>query len=170
MVFNYLIIRNPAFFGLLYSGGLLIIAFLFEYVGKYIPCQMCIWQRWPHIGVLFFCLLVIFYSKYSKLFMLLAIACAFLSSLIGFWHSGVELGVFNLPISCSNIDTSPITSLNDLLNTPVYGCDVVVWSFLGLSMTNWNTMLSLLEAFILLYLGFFNKNFNLNLPLLSKKN
>ena len=59
MVLNYLIIINLAFFELLYSGGLLIIAFLFEYVGKYIPCQMCIWQRWPHIGVLFFCLLVI---------------------------------------------------------------------------------------------------------------
>jgi disulfide bond formation protein DsbB len=41
---------------------------------------------------------------------------------------------------------------------------------LGLSMTNWNTMLSLLEAFILLYLGFFNKSFKLNIPLLSKKN
>ena len=106
MVLNYLIIRNPAFFGLLYSGSLLIIAFLFEYVGKYTPCQMCIWQRWPHIGVLFFCLLVIFYSKYSKFFMLLGIACAFLSSLIGFWHSGVEIGVFSLPISCSNIDTN----------------------------------------------------------------
>ena len=76
--------------------------------------------------------------------MLLGIACVFLSSLIGFWHSGVEIGVFSLPISCSNIDTNSIISLNDLLNKTVSGCDVVVWSYLGLSMTNWNTMLSLL--------------------------
>ena len=71
---------------------------------------------------------------------------------------------------CSNIDTNSITSLDDLLNKTVSGCDVIVWSLLGLSMTNWNTIFSLLEAFILLYLGFFNKNFNLNIPLLSKKN
>ena len=52
MVFNYVKINNPAIFGLIYSGGLLIIALAFQYFEKLIPCQMCLWQRWPHIAII----------------------------------------------------------------------------------------------------------------------
>ena len=37
-------------------------------------------------------------------------------------------------------------------------CNVIAWSFLGLSMTNWNTILSLVETLIFLYLAYLIKD------------
>ena len=33
------------------SSCLLAGAFLFEYLGRLAPCDMCIWQRWAHFGL-----------------------------------------------------------------------------------------------------------------------
>ena len=158
MVFNYLKINKPAFFGLVYSGTLLIIATAFQYYGKLIPCQMCLWQRWPHIVIVLFCLSIIISQKYFKTFVLLLIFLAFTSSLIGLWHSGVEIGIFISPSGCSSLSSNPVETLKELLDKPVAGCDIVVWSFLDLSMTNWNTLLSLVETLIFIYLGLYKKD------------
>ncbi len=24
-----------------------------EYIGHLVPCEMCMWQRWPHLGAIF---------------------------------------------------------------------------------------------------------------------
>ena len=157
MFFNYIKINNPAIFGLIYSGGLLIIALAFQYFEKLIPCQMCLWQRWPHIAIIILCILLIISQKYLKIFLLLLILLAFASAATGFWHSGVELGIFNSPGSCSSLSSNTIVTLQELLDKPVVGCDIIVWSFLGLSMTNWNTLLSLIETFVLIYLSFIKK-------------
>ena len=87
MDFNYLKIKTPAFFGLIYSGSLLLAALAFEYIGKFIPCQMCLWQRWAHIAVIFLCLLIIVSKNYSKKAIILIAMFAFISSILGFWHS-----------------------------------------------------------------------------------
>ena len=102
MVFDNLILRYFPFFGIFYSGGLLLSAYYFQYFEGLKPCQMCIWQRWPHFAVIFFCLLIILKKKYSVSFLLFAALSAFITSLIGIWHSGVELEIFYLPEGCSS--------------------------------------------------------------------
>ena len=92
--------------------------------------------------------------KYSKLFSL----SAFITSLIGVWHSGVELEFFYLPEGCSSSGIGSINTVQDLINKPMINCNVIAWSFLGLSMTNWNTILSLVETSIFLYLAYLIKD------------
>ena len=158
MVFDNLILRYFPFFGIFYSGGLLLSAYYFQYFEGLKPCQMCIWQRWPHFAVIFFCLLIILKKKYSVSLLLFAALSAFITSLIGIWHSGVELEIFYLPEGCSSSDLGSINTVQDLINKPMISCNVIAWSFLGLSMTNWNTILSLAETSIFLYLAYLIKD------------
>ena len=157
MVFNNLILRYFPFFGVVYSGGLLLSAYYFEYFLELNPCQMCIWQRWPHFAVIFFCLLIILKKKYAVPLLIFAALSAFITSIIGIWHSGVELEFFYSPDGCSSSSPGSINNVQDLINKPMISCNIFAWSFLGLSMTNWNTILSLIETLIFIYLAYFIK-------------
>ena len=97
-------------------------------------------------------------KKYSVSLLLFAALSAFITSLIGIWHSGVELEIFYLPEGCSSSDLGSINTVQDLINKPMISCNVIAWSFLGLSMTNWNTILSLAETSIFLYLAYLIKD------------
>ena len=157
MDFNNLILRYFPFFGIVYSGGLLLSAYYFQYFGGLNPCQMCIWQRWPHFAVIFFSLLIILTKKYAVTLLIFAALSALTTSIIGVWHSGVELEFFYLPEGCSSSGLGSIENVQDLINKPMIGCNIIAWSFLELSMTNWNTILSLIETLIFIYLVYFVK-------------
>ena len=159
MVFNFLnrfLFWSPIF-GSLSSLILLIIAFSYEYFGGLVPCQMCEWQRWSHLGVILFCFFSFLSKNYSYQFFLLAGFFALLSSIIGGWHAGIETGLFKGLESCSNFDFNTNINLLDLLETPIKNCDVVVWSFLGLSMAAWNAILSFIIFFYCIFFGFLKR-------------
>ena len=88
---------------------------------------------------------------------LLAGILSLISSAIGLWHSGVELGYFNSPSSCIDTNFNSNITLNDLLAKPISGCDIILWDFLGLSMANWNTILSLFLGCFCIIFGFYNR-------------
>src|SRR3954469_7193168 len=44
----------PALFAGGVAGALLLGAFAFQYLGGLAPCEMCIWQRWPHGAAILF--------------------------------------------------------------------------------------------------------------------
>jgi disulfide bond formation protein DsbB len=77
------------------------------------------------------------------------------SGLIGFYHAGVEMGVFEGFTQC----TSDIkaTSTDDLMRqimaAPLVRCDEVQWSFLGISMAGWNFIVSTASALAILWLS-----------------
>lgn len=131
------------------SFGMLGAAFWFEYVDGLAPCKMCIWQRWPHGGVVVMGLLSFTALRPS---MLTHIAILFLLStgLIGFYHAGVELEIFAGPDSCTASFGAQSLSegLDSLLQTPLVRCDEVVWSLFGISMAGWNGIVSIATASI----------------------
>ena len=128
------------------SFSLILIAISFEYFGKLEPCQMCLWQRWPHLAVIFLCLFSFFLKRFSYFFLLLAGISALTSASIGLWQTGFEVGLFSGPQSCFDNKIINDISLLDLMKTPLKGCNIVVWSFLGLSMATWNSILSFMIA------------------------
>ena len=110
MVVDNLIIKNPSMVAIIFSSCLLIISLAFEYHGNLTPCQMCIWQRWPHLGVIVICFLSFLTKTHYNKLLLLAGLLSLSSSAIGLWHSGVELGYLNSPSSCiANNFSSDIT-------------------------------------------------------------
>ena len=124
---------------------LLLGAFGFQALG-YAPCQLCLWQRWPHavaMGAGAFAL-----TGVAVAFWALAGALSALTTAgIGLYHTGVERGFWEGPQACSAGGTLSGLSGADLLSTEgasdVIRCDEVAWAFAGLSMASWNAVLSL---------------------------
>lgn len=135
------------------SGGLLAAALVFQHVFGYWPCTMCLWQRWPHwavlgLGCLAF-LLPGLGEVISRRLLLLAAATLLVTAGLAFWHSGVEWGLLPGPTACSgglSFDGNTADLLDQLIATPAPRCDEVTWSFLFLSMANWNGFISLAMA------------------------
>jgi len=130
------------------SAGLLAGAFAFEFIGGMAPCELCLWQRWPHaaaVGIMVLALLMP-----GRMLPLLGMAAALASAGVGMFHAGVEQGWWEGLAACSGGSISGV-SMADLLNpdasvaAPVR-CDAVAWQMFGVSMAGWNAFASVILA------------------------
>ena len=126
------------------SAALLTAAFGFEYLGGLAPCKLCLWQRWPHAGVIVFCLMGTTGALRSGPAFLMIALCAAVTAIIASYHVGVEQQLWQGPTSCSGALNSMSASdlLDSLLATPVVRCDEIAWSFANISMAGWNMLFS----------------------------
>ena len=126
------------------SALLLVAALGFQYLGGLAPCQLCVWQRWPHVAAVAVGAAILIFG-YPKLAWAGALAAA-ASAAIALYHAGVEYKWWKGLEGCSSapLEMKSGAELLDF-NTAqsVVLCDEVVWSFLGLSMAAWNGILSL---------------------------
>jgi len=123
-----------------------------QYIGGLHPCEMCYWQRWPHGAAILLALLAFTNpaeSSRTRNFTLLAAIAIAVSGIIGVYHAGVELKIFEGMTTCT---TTGARSLEDILKVPLVRCDQVQWSFLGISMAGWNALLSLCGASLIMFL------------------
>ena len=132
---------------LISSSLMLIFAYSLEHLSGLVPCEMCLWQRWPLFLVVFFSILsILVFKKYSNLFILFAGSSFLISSFLGIWHSGYEMGYLPGPTSCSNNNISLQSNFEEILNQSMVSCQDILWSFLGISLAGWNAIISLLLA------------------------
>ena len=126
------------------SAALLTAAFGFEYLGGLAPCKLCLWQRWPHAGVIVFCLMGTTGALRSGPAFLMIALCAAVTAIIASYHVGVEQQLWQGPTSCSGAQNAMSASdlLDSLLATPVVRCDEIAWSFANISMAGWNMLFS----------------------------
>ncbi len=126
------------------SAALLLGALFFQYVLGLAPCQLCIWQRWPHLVAVVSGAVV--WLVPSPVLIVFGAAAAATSGGIGVYHTGVERSWFEGPTGCSgSIDFANLTAaelLDQVMAAPVVRCDEVPWEMLGLSMASWNAVLS----------------------------
>ena len=123
-----------------------------QYVGGLHPCEMCIWQRWPHgVAIVAAALAFLFpaNSRNARLLTAVAATAIAVSGAIGVFHAGVELKYWEGLTRCS---TGAAMSLDELMKAPLVRCDQVQFSFLGISMAGWNAILSLGGAGTILFL------------------
>lgn len=133
------------------AAALLIGALGFQYLGRLAPCEMCIWQRWPHLGAAVVGLLgggtVSAGLLPRRTARPIAVATALLvaiSGLIAVYHAGVEWHWWKGPSQC----TGAAFQLNGKLdlNAPVAMCDRAAWRLFGLSLAGYNAIVSLSAA------------------------
>jgi disulfide bond formation protein DsbB len=130
------------------SAALLSGALLFQYAGGLPPCEMCHWQRWPHIGAALFGLIgcgllaARFSAGTGRALALLAILSLALSGVIGVFHAGVEWGWWEGLTACTGLGFTP-GALDGPDAFRIVRCDVAAWRFLGLSLAGYNALISL---------------------------
>ncbi|MEM9813614.1 MAG: disulfide bond formation protein B [Pseudomonadota bacterium] len=125
------------------SLTLLLGAFAFEHLGGLAPCNLCLWQRWPHAAAVLVGGLLLWRPWPALLF--LGAAAALTTSAIGFYHASVELGWVMGPTSCSAGPVSGGSSedlLASIMAAPIVRCNEVAWSLAGISMAGWNALIS----------------------------
>jgi disulfide bond formation protein DsbB len=129
--------------------GLLIGALGFQYLARIPPCEMCMWQRWPHVGAavvgLGGPLLIQMRLLERRAAISLAALAAFLlavSGVIGVYHAGVEWHWWRGPTACTG-PAFQFTGGKLDLNQPVVLCDVAAWRLFGLSLAGYNAVISL---------------------------
>jgi disulfide bond formation protein DsbB len=141
---------------LLVPAALLAGAYGSQYWGGLYPCEMCWWQRYAHLFALAFAVLafVRFPDRGRSLVWLAALAILG-SGLIGAYHAGVELDIFEGFTQCTAASpgASAEQMLADLFARPMVRCDDVQWSFLGISMAGWNAIISIASALVILWLS-----------------
>lgn len=120
-------------------------AFAFQYIGGMAPCQLCLWQRWPHAAAVLIGAVAL-NTGWRGLAWLGALA-ALTTAGIGMFHVGVEQGWWEGLATCTAGSIEGISAA-DLLNPAVdvaapVRCDAIAWSMLGISMAGWNALVSL---------------------------
>lgn len=138
---------------LLVPAALLGGAYGSQYLGGLAPCEMCYWQRYAHFAGLAFALAALVAGGLpdrGRSFVWLAALGVLGSGLIGFYHAGVELRIFEGFTQCTS---SGARTLEEIMAAPVIRCDQIQWSFLGISMAGWNAILSILGALTILWLS-----------------
>ncbi|WP_097090744.1 disulfide bond formation protein B [Novosphingobium sp. Chol11] len=128
---------------LLLLGG----AYASQYLGSLHPCEMCWWQRYPHMGAVPLALIAYGTTRrpcVSALFAGLAALAIGISGAIGLFHAGVEYGWWQGLTACSTSPTAgnPADILNQIMATPITRCDVAPWTLLGISLAGFNGLLS----------------------------
>ena len=140
-------------------AALLAAAFGSEYLGGLYPCEMCWWQRWPHMAALAFAAVAIAgggrLPDRGRSFVWLAALAILVSGLIGVYHAGVEAGIFEGITHCAAVDGSGSAEdvLNRIMNAPIIRCDQIQWQLFGISMAGWNAILSIASALVILWLS-----------------
>ena len=139
---------------LLVPAALLAGAFGSELIGKLVPCEMCWWQRWPHLAAIPLALIAFPAPVPLRRFLvtLAGIAIA-ISGLIGVFHAGVEYHWWQGITACtstihsnghSNGDVQ--ATLDAIMNAPVIRCDVAQWTLFGISLAGYNAIFSIAGA------------------------
>ena len=128
-----------------------------QYLGGLIPCEMCIWQRWPHAAAILIAAAAFTAppeSGRSRSLTLLAAAAIGISGAIGVYHAGVEAQIFEGLTTCTTLAAGAGADLlKQITEAPLVRCDQVQWSFLGISMAGWNAILSLGGAGLIAFLA-----------------
>ena len=123
-------------------------AFAFQYIGGMAPCQLCLWQRWPHAAAIL--IGVVALTTGWRGLAWLGVIAALATAAIGVFHVGVEQKWWEGLASCTAGSIEGI-AVSDLLDpskdvASVVRCGDIAWSMLGISMAGWNVILSLILA------------------------
>jgi disulfide bond formation protein DsbB len=135
---------------LVIATAVILAALAFEHIGGYLPCPLCLQQRYAYYGGIpvTFAALVALSSGRARLaaLLLFAVSLAFLANAgLGVYQAGAEWKYWPGPDTCGTIQAIGSTGgglLDKLATTKVIRCDEIQWSFVGLSFAGWNVVVS----------------------------
>jgi disulfide bond formation protein DsbB len=148
IIFDILTMPKTAWLIFAAAVGALLFVFTMQYGFDVRPCVLCLWQRAPFAvagGAALIACLWRPYKTQTHILLLICAAAFAVGAGLAIFHTGVELHWWLGTSGCA-IQPLNAASVEDLrtalLHTVVARCDQISWTFLGLSMANWNVPLS----------------------------
>ena len=82
------------------ASALLLVAALGFQAAGYVPCELCILQRWPHLAAAGLAAVVLF-AGFRRIWALLGLLAAAVATGLALYHAGVELHWWAGPSACA---------------------------------------------------------------------
>lgn len=134
--------RRAQLLALLVPAALLGGAYISQYGFGLYPCEMCWWQRYPHLAAILLAIAsLLLRGRAARALLIFAALAIFCSGLIGAYHAGVEYAWWQGVTTCA-VPGSSGGGLEAILNAPLIRCDVAPWSLFGISLAGWNFLIS----------------------------
>ena len=125
----------------------LVSAYFIEYILGHQPCNLCLYERIPYFLAI---LIVLINYKYNKLekYLILSLAIIFLiATILSLYHLGIEQGFIQESLLCDLEKGANIVDKDEILKQlqqKSISCKDVTFKIFGLSLTNYNIIISLL--------------------------
>jgi disulfide bond formation protein DsbB len=130
---------------------------LFQHVGGLVPCELCLYERWPYYAAIVLALVAVAVDGRGRLATLAVALCGLLflvDAALAFYHVGVEQHWFAGPTAC----TGPISKAKTVaeLKAQIMGqlpvrCDEPQWTLFGVSLAGYNLLAAAILAVFSLY-------------------
>ena len=128
----------------------LVSAFFIEHALGHQPCNLCILERIPYLMAIIIIVLNYKFIHLEKYFILLLILIFLAATILSLYHLGIEQGFIKESLVCDLKNSSNLLSKEDILKQlqeKNISCKDVTFKILGLSLTNYNIIISILIVY-----------------------
>ena len=137
----------------------IISALIIQYWLGHEPCKLCLYERIPYFLSMLLIIKIIFIKKYEKIALLILFLVFMSSTVLAFYHFGIEQGFFSESLACTSGNLSKMLSKEELLEQlkqNSISCKDVGFRILGLSLAAINAIFSLILSviFVRLFLNY----------------
>ena len=122
-------------------------AFFIEHILGHQPCNLCILERIPYLLGIIVIVLNYKFVHLEKYFIILLIIIFLVATVLSLYHLGIEQGFIEESFVCDLKNSSNLLSKEDILKQlqeKNINCKDVTFKILGLSLTSYNILISLL--------------------------
>ena len=126
-------------------------AFFIEHALGYQPCKLCIYERIPYLMAIIIILINYQFINLEKYFILLLILIFLAASILSLYHLSIEQGFIEESLVCDLKKGTDLLSKEDILKQlqeENISCKDVTFKIMGLSLTSYNILISLLITII----------------------
>jgi disulfide bond formation protein DsbB len=139
-------VRQSVVLVLILSAATVAAAWAFQIAGGYVPCPLCLQQRWAYYAVVAVTA-GLWLGRHGPLRhwivpgLALSALLMLANAALGFYHAGIEWKWWPGPPACAG-GAGLSGGLPDLSTAVAVACDEAPWRFLGLSFAGWNVVIS----------------------------
>ena len=138
---------------------MIISALIIQYWLGHEPCKLCLYERIPYFLSMLLIIKIIFIKKYEKITLLILFLVFMNSTVLAFYHFGIEQGFFKESLVCTSGNLSETLTKEEILkqlSQNTISCKDVNFRIFGFSLAAINTIfsISLSVIFIRLFINY----------------
>ena len=112
--------KKILFILLVFISLILVSAYIIEHKLGHQPCRLCLYERIPYLISILLIAKIFFTEIYNKITLLILSLVFIISTVLAFYHLGIEQGYFNESLACTTESLSTTLTKEELLKVDQY--------------------------------------------------